>query len=242
MPNKAVYSNSLAPYRMSRLWADASSKSSKLIRIARLRRLVQLDTRNSNNNILLFAISMEEATANTLKFLSFFRALSFFCSSSLFCLLNGENRNLEFSQFNQHIACSSNAHLALPQLRWQAIARAAQKWKKNKMTIKISKRNFLSSSLVWFQRCVHMNQNKYENMFEQGVYLRKMWIAQFLCCQNILWKFWEHVLCLYWRIFRHSLHASPRKCFVVCWHDGRIENRYRCRKVDCVSGRMNVWW
>lgn len=187
MLNKAIHSNSLAPYRMSRLSRP-------------------MPHQNHQNWLesLVFVASFEwirEIAATTFFYLPFqwkkwqrahwnsYHSSEHFPSSvhhlsSAFSM--AKIGNIEFSQFNQHIASTSNAHLALPQLRWQAIARAAQKRKKNKMTIKIAKRNFLSSSLVWFQWCVHMNQNKYENMFEQGVYLRKMWIAQFLCCQNIL--------------------------------------------------------
>lgn len=66
------------------------------------------------------------------------------------------------------------------------------------MTIKSWNDFFLPPRLTdWLRRrCVCMNQNKYKNLFEQEVYLRKMWIAQFYAFGiykslqiNVLWYF-----------------------------------------------------
>lgn len=92
---------------------------------------------------------------------------------------------IEIEIFHNSINTSPNAHLPtrryLPPLYR---CRRLEEEEDAKLTIK--SRNDFFLFCVWFRWCVHKNQNKYENMFEQRAYL-PMRIAQF-CAVRIFDK------------------------------------------------------
>lgn len=102
-------------------------------------------------------------------------------------LLSDKNRNLDiFTIQSTHLF--EHIYIIYNWMERKKKIEKQKKWHDNQ----IVKRFFLSREPNF---SVYENQNKYENMFEQGVYLRKnVDCSIFVRCQNTLKKVWKHVL------------------------------------------------